>query len=98
MVDDHSRLAYSEILTDEKSPTCAGFIVRAADYFAVQGISRIERVITDNHISYRRSADVAQAIAGIGAKHLFIKPRCPWQNGKVCDSDGVFPLNESNQF
>lgn len=83
MVDDHSRLAYSEILADEKGPTCAGFIVRAADYFATQGISLIERVITDNHFSYRRSAAVAQAIAGIGAKHLFIKPHCPWQNGKV---------------
>ncbi|OCB44308.1 transposase [Mycobacterium malmoense] len=83
MVDDHSRLAYSEILADEKGATCAGFIVRAADYFAQQGISRIERVITDNHLSYRRSTDVANIIATIGAKHVFIKPHCPWQNGKV---------------
>ena len=37
MVDDHSRLAYSEILPDEKGPTCAGFILRAAEYFASQG-------------------------------------------------------------
>lgn len=83
MVDDHSRLAYSEILPDEKSPTCAEFIRRAADYFATHGITRIERVITDNHFSYRRAHDVAAAIAAINAKHKFIKPHCPWQNGKV---------------
>ena len=39
MVDDHSRLAYSEILPDEKGPTCAGFITRAAAYFAGHGIT-----------------------------------------------------------
>jgi transposase InsO family protein len=83
MVDDHSRLAYSEILPDEKGPTCAGFITRAAAYFAAHGISRIERVITDNHFSYRRSTQVATAIAHLGATHKFIKPHCPWQNGKV---------------
>ncbi|BBZ69044.1 IS481 family transposase [Mycobacterium paraseoulense] len=83
MVDDHSRLAYSEILPDEKGPTCAGFIERAADYFVAQGISRIERIITDNHLSYRRSAAVAAVIAQLSTRHLFIKPHCPWQNGKV---------------
>lgn len=83
MVDDHSRLAYSEILPDEKGPTCAAFILRAAEYFAGHGIIRIERVITDNHFSYRRSNDVRAAIAALGAKHKFIKPHCPWQNGKV---------------
>jgi transposase InsO family protein len=82
-VDDHSRLAYSEILSDEKGATCGAFLARAADYFARYGITTIERVITDNHLSYRRSADVAAVIASIGAKHVFIKPHCPWQNGKV---------------
>jgi len=82
-VDDHSRLAYSEILPDEKGPTCGAFLARAADYFAAHGIARIERVITDNHFSYRRSNDVAAVIAALNAKHLFIKPHCPWQNGKV---------------
>jgi len=83
MVDDHSRLAYSEILPDEKGPTCAAFMLRAAQYFASQGITQIERVLTDNHFSYRKSNDVADAIATLGAKHKFIKPHCPWQNGKV---------------
>lgn len=83
LVDDHSRLAYSEILPDEKGRTCAGFLTRAAAYFADHGINRIERVITDNHFSYRRSADVAAVIIDLGAKHKFIRPHCPWQNGKV---------------
>jgi transposase InsO family protein len=83
MVDDHSRLAYSEILPNEQGPTCAGFLLRAAAHFAAHGIERIERVITDNHWSYRRSNDVADAIRALDAKHVFIKPHCPWQNGKV---------------
>jgi transposase InsO family protein len=83
MVDDHSRLAYSEILPNEQGPTCAGFLLRAAAHFAAHGIERIERVITDNHWSYRRSNDMADAIRALGAKHVFIKPHCPWQNGKV---------------
>lgn len=82
-VDDHSRLAYSEILDDEKGSTCAAFLARAADYFATRGLTTIERVITDNHLSYRRSSDVAAVIAALGASHKFIRPHCPWQNGKV---------------
>ena len=83
LVDDHTRIAYSEILTDEKGPTCAQFLLRAADYFATLGIGRIERVMTDNHLSYKRSNDVRKAITTLGATHKFIKPHCPWQNGKV---------------
>lgn len=81
-VDDHSRLAYSEILTDETGPTCGGFLLRAATYFASHG-APIREVITDNHLSYKRSHHVAQAIGAIGARHRFIKAHCPWQNGKV---------------
>ncbi len=82
-VDDHSRLAYSEILPDEKGPTCAAFLGRAAAYFTACGVTTIERVITDNHFSYRRSAAVAAAITSLGAVHKYIRPHCPWQNGKV---------------
>lgn len=83
LVDDHSRLAYSEVLDDEKGATCAEFLVRAANYFAHFGITRIERVMTDNHLSYSRSNDVAAAMRVLDAKHVFIRPHCPWQNGKV---------------
>jgi transposase InsO family protein len=81
LVDDHSRLAYSEILADEKGVTCAGFLARAAAYFAARGIARIERVMTDNAWAYQHS--IKGVCAEIGARQKFIKPHCPWQNGKV---------------
>nr|WP_207619229.1 IS481 family transposase [Nocardioides sp. IC4_145] len=83
LVDDHSRLAYSEILPDEKGATCAAFLQRAAAYFAAKGITRIERLITDNAFAYRHSADLKRVCADLGIKQKFIKPHCPWQNGKV---------------
>jgi transposase InsO family protein len=82
-VDDHSRLAYVEIHPDERADTCAGFIERAANWFADHGVPRINRVMTDNHFSYTRSHAVAQALAGLGTGHIRIKAHCPWQNGKV---------------
>jgi transposase InsO family protein len=83
LVDDHSRLAYSEVLPDEKGTTCAAFLTRAAGYFAAHGINAIERVMTDNAFAYRHSNAVKAAVAALGARHIFIKPHCPWQNGKV---------------
>ena len=81
LVDDHSRLAYSEIHADEKGQTCAGFLIRTIDYFAVHGITRIERLMTDNARAYRYSLRTVCAEHGI--RQRFIKPHCPWQNGKV---------------
>ncbi|MFJ2505081.1 IS481 family transposase [Microbacterium sp. NPDC087592] len=81
VVDDHSRLAYSEVLPDEKGPTCAAFFERAIGYFAAHGIRRIERLITDNAWAYRYSLRDLCATHDIRQK--FIKPHCPWQNGKV---------------
>ena len=82
MVDDHSRLAYSEVLPDEKGPTCAGFLTRAIAYFADHGITRIERLMTDNAWAYKWS--LRQVCKDHGEiKQIFIKPHCPWQNGKV---------------
>jgi transposase InsO family protein len=82
-VDDCSRLAYAEILPDEKGPTAAGFLQRAAAYFAARRIPAIERVITDNAFAYRKSTAFRQAVASLGARQKFIRPHCPWQNGKV---------------
>lgn len=82
-VDDHTRLAYSEILSDEKGDTAAGFLTRAAQFFASHGIGRIEAVMTDNHWSYTRSRAVAEALGDLDARHIRIRPHCPWQNGKV---------------
>jgi transposase InsO family protein len=82
-VDDCSRLAYAEILPDEKGTTAAGFLTRAAARFAAAGIPAIERVITDNAFAYRRSAAFRDAVTALGARQKFIRPRSPWQNGKV---------------
>jgi len=81
LVDDHSRLAYSEILPDEKGTSCAAFLERAIAYFAGHGITRIERLMTDNAWAYRYSLRDVCARHGITQK--FIRPHCPWQNGKV---------------
>lgn len=81
-VDDHSRLAYAEIHADETGPTCAAFMLRAALFFLSHGIA-VREVISDNARNYTASYDFKEAIAAIGAKHLTIRPHCPWQNGKV---------------
>ena len=83
LVDDYSRLAYSEILPDETGATCAAFLERAAAYFADKGITRIERVMTDNAFAYRHCHDLKRVCADLQAVHKFIRPHCPWQNGKV---------------
>lgn len=82
MIDDYSRVVYAEILDDERGPTCARFLLRADIWFARQDVT-IERVLTDNHLSYRRSSDFREAVAVIGARQKFIQPRHPWTNGKV---------------
>lgn len=81
LVDDHSRLAYSEILPDEKGTTCATFLQRAIDYFAAHGVTKIERLMTDNAWAYRYS--LREVCATHNIRQKFIKPHCPWQNGKV---------------
>jgi len=82
-IDDHSRLAYSEIHPDERGATCAAFMARAAAFFASHGISRIERVMSDNAMNYRHSRAFAQVLADLGARHVLIRPHCPWTNGKI---------------
>ena len=82
-VDDYSRYAYAEILPDERGETCAAFFTRAAAAFAAAGITRIQRVITDNAFSYRKSLAFRAAVAAVGARQKFIRPHCPWTNGKV---------------
>jgi transposase InsO family protein len=81
-VDDHSRLAYVEVLPDERGITCAGFLRRAGRFFAGYGIT-IERIMTDNAWCYRRSHHFQAAVAELGAVQRFIKPHCPWTNGKA---------------
>jgi transposase InsO family protein len=78
-VDDHSRLAYSEILADERKETAAEFWIRARDYFAGIGIE-VHAVMTDNGSCYR--SHVFAAALG-PAKHRRTRPYRPQTNGKV---------------
>lgn len=55
-VDDHTRLAYSEVLPDEKDMTCAGFLHRALAWFTTHGV-RVRRLLTDNALVYRRGTN-----------------------------------------
>ena len=81
LVDDHSRLAYSEVLPNEKGTTCAAFLARAIAYFAGHGITQIDQLMTDNAWAYRYS--LRELCAAHGIDQIFIRPHCPWQNGKV---------------
>ncbi|NIY67014.1 IS481 family transposase [Streptomyces malaysiensis] len=82
-VDDHSRLAYSEVHSDEKATTCAASLQRAAAFFATYGILRIERVLTDNAWPYRKSLAWRQALADLGAAGKLTRIYRPQTNGKV---------------
>ena len=82
-VDDHTRLAYAEIHPDERADTCAGFLRRAAAWFASHGITRIERVMTDNALAYRRSSAWREALAEVNADARFTRRYRPQTNGKA---------------
>jgi len=80
-VDDTSRLAYVEVLDDEKGLTCVAFLRRAMAWFDAQGIT-VERVMTDNGTGYRSRVHAA-AIDQLGIKHLRTRPYRPRTNGKA---------------
>jgi transposase InsO family protein len=80
-VDDCTRLAYVEILTDEKAVTTVGFLERALRWFAERGV-HTQRVMTDNGAPYRSSA-FAAACASHQVKHLRTRPYRPRTNGKA---------------
>jgi len=80
-IDDHSRLAYAEVLTDEKGPTAVGFLHRAVRFFAGYGIS-VERVMTDNGSPYVSHLHAA-ACRELHLKHLRTQPYRPRTNGKA---------------
>ena len=81
-VDDHSRLAYTEELPDEKGATAAAFWARAVKFFRRHGIRRIRRVLTDNGACYRSWA-FAAALAASRTRHKRTRPYRPQTNGKV---------------
>ncbi|WP_281926763.1 IS481 family transposase [Roseibium album] len=80
-IDDHSRVAYVEVLADERDFTCAMFLVRAARWFAAKGIT-IKQVMTDSGVGYRSNL-FATTPQQIGARHIGTKPYTPQTNGKA---------------
>jgi len=80
-VDDATRLAYAEVLPDEKGPTAAGFLRRAAAWFASLGVT-VEAVMSDNGSCYVSRAH-AEACAELGMRHLRTRPYRPRTNGKA---------------
>jgi transposase InsO family protein len=81
-VDDRSRVAFSQILGDEKATTAARFLVEAASFFAEHGV-RIERVLTDNAKAYAESVVFAETAAGLGIRLKRTRRYRPQTNGKV---------------
>ena len=80
-IDDATRLAYVEVLNDEKASTAIAFLRRAIRHFATYGIT-IERLITDNGGAYC-SAVHAIACRALGIRHLRTRPYRPQTNGKA---------------
>jgi transposase InsO family protein len=80
-IDDATRLAYAEVLGDEKATTAVAFLTRATGFFASYGIT-VERLLTDNGSPYR-SAVHAIACRALGIRHLRTRPRRPQTNGKA---------------
>jgi transposase InsO family protein len=80
-VDDYSRLAYAEVLGDEKAQTAIGFLRRAIAFFKRYGIA-VEAVLTDNGGAYRSTIH-ALACRALGIKHLRTRPHRPQTNGKA---------------
>ena len=80
-VDDRSRVAYAEILPDERKETASAFMTRALGFFVERGIT-IERVLTDNGSCYR-SREFARTLADAGVAHRRTRPYRPQTNGKV---------------
>jgi transposase InsO family protein len=82
IVDDHSRLAYTELHADERAQTVTAFVERALAFFASHAIEP-RRLQTDNAFAYVHNASLRELLAQRRIAHRTIKPRTPKHNGKV---------------
>jgi transposase InsO family protein len=80
-VDDATRLAYAEVLPDEKAPTAIGFLRRALAFYRSHGVE-VERLMTDNGSAYVSTAH-ALACRSLGIRHIRTRPYRPQTNGKA---------------
>ena len=82
LVDDRSRLAYSELHTDERAATVTAFIARGLAFYQAHGITP-KRLMSDNAFVYRRNRSLRELLARASVQHLLIPIRRPQVNGKV---------------
>ena len=82
IIDDHSRLAYSEIHRDERAATVTAFVDRALDFFAAHGVIA-RRLQTDNAWTYTHNRDLRDLLTRRRIAHRTIPPRTPKRNGKI---------------
>jgi transposase InsO family protein len=82
LVDDHSRMAYSELHPDERAVTVTGFVERGLAFFASIGVTP-KRLMSDNAWTYTHNTALARLLAAHGIRHLRIPARRPQVNGKV---------------
>ena len=82
IVDDHTRIAYTELHPDEKAATVTGFVERALAFYAALGITA-RRLQTDNAFTYLHNRSLRELLADRGIQHRRIPPRTPKRNGKV---------------
>lgn len=81
VIDDHSRVAYAEIHDEEKGATAVSVLERAIAFCANLGVT-VERAISDNAFAYSHSTEFRNVIDILSIRQRFIKPHCPWINGK----------------
>lgn len=80
-IDDHARIAFTDVHADEKTPNAVLFLRNAYAYYASLGV-RIQRLLTDNGSAFR-SKNFALACQELGIRHRFTRPYRPQTNGKA---------------
>ncbi len=81
-IDDATRVAYVAVRPDEQADSTVSFVEEAVGFFASHGV-RVERVMTDNALTYVRSRTLAALFAGLEIRHVRTRPRRPQTNGKA---------------
>ena len=82
IVDDHSRVVYTELHPDERATTVTGFVSRALDWYRALGVQP-RRLMTDNAWAYTKNASLRRLLAENEIRHIRIRPHTPRTNGKV---------------
>ena len=83
VIDDHTRLVYTEIHSAENAKTVSATLKRAAAWFLQQGCGPLQAVMSDNAKCYATSCQFRDTLAVLGARHILIPPRTPRWNGKI---------------